>query len=350
MKKKHLIITLSVVIGFTAILGGYFLAKLKNPEIPATSEVPDETLEFTITDADTDENSSISPYTGELLNIEQLTNDTFMCLIDNSRQARPQSGLSQTDFLYEVMTEGGITRFLGLFNSNIVDKIGPVRSARYYFLDLIEEFNLPFAHCGGSYDSLDRISADSSLKSMNEIANTSYFTRDNSRVAPHNLYTKTENMDKLLDIKDFSKDEPRDFIFNDDYWANSDLENCQNIELKLSPYYTTSYSLSENGYIKSMDGKEAIDASNNELLSFDNIVIQLTDITNRENEEYMNIDLVSSGDTYVISSGKMIKATWSKSSTNDTTILKDSSGKEIPFSIGNTIWHIADSSNEIIFD
>lgn len=227
MKKKSLILTLSLVIGFSLLgAGGYFLinSKPKNDK-PVSGDAPEEALEYTNKETDVDETSSISPYTGKVLTDEQLNQDTFMCIIENSRQARPQSGLSQADFVYETMAEGGISRFLTIFNSNYVNKIGPIRSARYYFLDLIEEFDLPFAHCGGAWDALDRISMDSSLLSINEINNGKFFVRDNTRVAPNNLYTSTEKLSEAINEKGFpSNDEPKKFIFDDSYWVTKLLQ------------------------------------------------------------------------------------------------------------------------------
>ncbi|MGL5068654.1 MAG: DUF3048 domain-containing protein [Sarcina sp.] len=347
--KKNLILTLSLVIGFSIIgVGGYLLINSNSKSQETNANLSTDFDEFDANESiKTDEKGSISPYTGMLLSEDASTQNSFMAIIENSRQARPQSGLSQADFVYEIMTEGGITRFMALFNSNYAEKIGPIRSARYYVLDLAREFDLPFAHCGGSYDALEIIKNNDSLKSINEMANGSYFTRDSSRVAPHNLYTSTESMEKYLDAKPFSETNMRKLTFNDDFWTNDELENCLSVDLKLSNYYSTSYKYSESGYIKSMDDIESIDASTNEPLVFDNIVIQLTNIKNRETEEYMDIDLVGSGDAIVISNGQYIKGTWSKKDASLATTIKDANGKIIPLGTGNTIWHIADSKNEI---
>lgn len=347
--KKKLFITLSLVIGFSTT--NFISCSLSKNDVEDTKTSADAITDIDEFNANetiaTDEKGLLSPYTGLILNKDTSNQDAFLAIVENSRQARPQSGLSQADFIYEVMTEGGITRFMALFNSNYVEKIGPIRSARYYFLDLAKEFDLPFAHCGGSYDALETIASNDSLKSINKMQSGTYFSRDNSRVAPHNLYTSTENIEQFLDKTSFSETNMRKLTFDDAFWGNDTLKTCQNINLNLSNYYSTSYEYSESGYIKSMDGVEAIDASTNESLIFDNIVIQFTDISNRANEEYMNIELIGSGDSLIISNGKYIKGTWSKSNSQTPTVIKDDNGKIIPLSTGNTIWHIADTKNEI---
>lgn len=292
------------------------------------------------------EEESLNPYTGEALSENQQNTFPFMCIIENLDEARPQSGLSQADVIYETMAEGGISRFLCLFYSNNIEKIGPVRSMRPYFLNLTKEYGIPFAHCGGSADALETITNDSSIPSINEMINEKYFWRDNTRVAPHNLYTSSNLMNEFIKANlDFdSKDSF--FTFDEDYWTDSKLESCQELNLKLSNYYQTSYKFTQDGYTKYMKGEEGIDSNNNESLVFQNIILQLTDIT-PNSDGRVDITQIGSGDAYVLSNGKIKKATWSKNSNSSPTLLKDEDDKIIPLSQGKTIWHIMDSSNQI---
>jgi hypothetical protein len=92
-----------------------------------------------------------SPYTGEEVNKEILDNIAVLAIVENSINARPQSGLNAADIVYETLAEGGIPRFIALFQKNKAEKVGPIRSARSYFLDISKEYNLPFAHCGVTY-------------------------------------------------------------------------------------------------------------------------------------------------------------------------------------------------------
>ena len=73
-------------------------------------------------------------------------------MIENHIESRPQSGLTSADVVYEAVAEGGITRFMALFYCNLSDvQVGPVRSARTYYLDWLGEYNNPlYAHVGGA--------------------------------------------------------------------------------------------------------------------------------------------------------------------------------------------------------
>lgn len=91
-----------------------------------------------------------APYTGEVIDEKTSKNAAIMAIIENSNAARPQSGLVDADIVYETMAEGGIPRFIALFQKNTPPLIGPIRSARPYFINIAQEYNLPFAHCGYS--------------------------------------------------------------------------------------------------------------------------------------------------------------------------------------------------------
>jgi hypothetical protein len=111
-------------------------------------------------------------------------------IVENAPQARPQSGLDQAAIVWEMLAEGGITRFFCIFTQPVA-QIGPVRSTRIYFDQLDRAYGLPFAHAGGNVDALAAIHTWH-LQSIDEIYGAGpYFWRSAARQAPHNLYTST---------------------------------------------------------------------------------------------------------------------------------------------------------------
>ncbi|MDS0525327.1 DUF3048 domain-containing protein [Clostridium sp. SHJSY1] len=288
-----------------------------------------------------------SYYTGKECSDSDNDKPSFMTIIENSPQARPQSGLSSADIIYETSAEGGIPRFIALFHDNSPEIIGPIRSVRPYFLDIVKEFNLPFAHCGGSEDALNRISKDKNLMSINEIAEGPYFQRDNSRKAPHNLYTSSNNINKYINDKNIKIQNKPFLSFDNDYYKKSSFTDANNLSITINKNYTTSYTYKDGLYTKSMDGKESIDVLNNTPLTFSNIVIQKTNINLSNDNLHLNIDLIGKGEGHILSQGKVIDVTWEKTSDDSRTVLYDKSGSKVPLSPGKTIWHIIDNKSNL---
>ncbi|MEK7519092.1 MAG: DUF3048 domain-containing protein, partial [Patescibacteria group bacterium] len=115
-------------------------------------------------------------------------------MIDNAGSARPQSSLQAASIVYEALVEGGITRFMAVFDQGDVKEIGPVRSARQYFLEWLAEYEAAYAHAGGSPEALTNIRRER-IHDINGIGSASNaFFRDSTRPAPHNLYTSGMKM------------------------------------------------------------------------------------------------------------------------------------------------------------
>lgn len=290
--------------------------------------------------------SYISPYTGKNISKEAYNNIPFMAIIENSKPARPQSGLSDADIVYETLAEGGITRFFALFHSSSPGIIGPIRSVRPYFITLSLQYSLPFAHCGGSPEALDRIEKEN-LMSLNELHNGNYYWRDSSRKAPHNLYTSSEKIRSLIaDKKQISP--PSIFTnFNSKLESNSELE-ADDISIKFNKSYTTTYHYENGLYYKYMDGEEAIDKLNNSPITAETIVIQFSDMQVRDDLR-LNMGLIGAGTAYIINGEKYESVTWEKKDEKSQVVFKNDKNKIISLPKGNIWWHIInkDSSVEI---
>lgn len=288
-----------------------------------------------------------SDYTGEICSNEEKDTPAFMAMIENSVNSRPQSGLSYADIIYETSAEGGIPRFIALFHDNLPNVIGPIRSVRPYFLTIARAFNLPVAHCGGSEEALTSIDKDKTLMSINEIKEGTYFWRDNSRKAPHNLYTSAENIENYIKDNSLKFTSNKFYSFDKSYFNKENLDICNNLKITVNSNYNTSYTYDNGIYKKYMDSKEAIDILNNEALSFSNIIIEKTDINISNDNLHLDIKLIGEGDGYVLSQGKILPIKWKKASDTSQTLLYDTSGNEISLSPGKTIYHIIDSKNKI---
>lgn len=285
-----------------------------------------------------------APFTGEEVDEKTFENIPFMAIIENSKEARPQSGLDKADIVYETMAEGGIPRTIALFQKNSPKKIGPIRSARSYFLDISREYNLPFAHCGAS-DEADNIIKENNLMSLNEFFYTGFYWREKDRKAPHNLYTSADKIRDAIVSRNYNKSSNVELSFDKNYWDNTAFPCANNILLNLSNYYTTNYTYKNGKYYKYMSSKPALNKEDNNPLAFTNIVIQITTIQKKKENILIDINLIGEGTGYVISNGKYIKINWYKNNINSQTVLKDEYGKNVPLNPGNTWWNIIDKNN-----
>ncbi|MCL2167100.1 MAG: DUF3048 domain-containing protein [Clostridiales bacterium] len=128
----------------------------------------------------------------------------LLVMIDNEEASRPQMGLDKADIVFEIIAEGGITRYMALYYKYAAPVIGPVRSTRYYFVQLAKGMDLPFAHVGGAEDALTMIGS-LRIKDINEMTNAqNYFWQDQNRRRPHATFTSTAQLVEAAANKQFA--------------------------------------------------------------------------------------------------------------------------------------------------
>ena len=129
-------------------------------------------------------------------------------MIDDLRAARPQSGLSSASVVWQAPAEGGIPRYMAIFQDTMPKSIGPVRSSRYYYIAWAAEWRAIYAHSGGSPGALQTLRAKGSgqyVYNVDEFRYSGTFHRLKTRFSPHNLYTtsaKLRNLGKKIGAKD----------------------------------------------------------------------------------------------------------------------------------------------------
>nr|MCU0495649.1 DUF3048 domain-containing protein [Chloroflexaceae bacterium] len=125
-------------------------------------------------------------------------------MIDNHPDARPQSGMNAAALVFEALAEGGVTRYMAVYEPKAnasISEIGPVRSARSYFVEWAKGLNAVYTHAGGSPEGLllaETATEIANLDALRDGAEGLYFWRSTTRFAPHNLYTSTELLRKYV--------------------------------------------------------------------------------------------------------------------------------------------------------
>jgi hypothetical protein len=143
------------------------------------------------------EGKIVYPLTGLEVEDGELSQRPVAVMINNHPNARPQSGLHKADVVYEVLSEGKITRFLAIFQSELPDVIGPVRSAREYYVDLSKGYNALYISHGWSPTAKEKLEAGEADYLNGLFYDGTLFWREDHRKAPHNSYISNENSGKF---------------------------------------------------------------------------------------------------------------------------------------------------------
>jgi hypothetical protein len=290
-------------------------------------------------------------------------------MIENHDEARPQSGISFSDVTYEAVAEGGITRTLNVYYCQDAGIVGPVRSARVYFLDFISEYGTYplYAHVGGANtpgpaNALGQIS-DMDWTGYNDMNQFSIgfptFWRDESRLGhptatEHTMYSTTSKLWAVAEKRSLTNVDKDGTAWNENFKPYSFKEDAastrkQTIHIEYWKGYDAyfvdwTYSSKDNMYLRKNGGEPHKDRNTNKQLSAKNVVILYMDESNANDGYENNLHLLyktkGTGNAVVYQDGKEIKAKWQKSGRNGRTILTDTSGDTIKFNRGKIWFHI----------
>src|SRR3989344_8522684 len=300
------------------------------------------------------------------------THGPLAVMIENHQEARPQSGLSKAAVMYEIVAEGGITRFLAIFYCQDPGQLGPIRSARTYFIDFASEYgDFPlYVHVGeantpGPADALSQLTTYgwTNHNDLNQFSiGFPTFWRDYDRLGhtvatEHTMYStaiklweyaakdrELTNVDedgkawdtsfspyKFTDDPKLSERASKQAI-NVEYWNNSEY------------FVDWTYDTQSNNYKRENGGKSHLDKNTSKQLAAKNIVVLFMRESNANDGYENNVHLLygtkGNGKAIVFKDGKRINATWKKASRTSRTILTDSSGKEIAFNRGLIWFHV----------
>ncbi|HHV71157.1 MAG TPA: DUF3048 domain-containing protein [Clostridia bacterium] len=270
--------------------------------------------------------------------------------IENHPAARPQFGLEQACLVYEFLAEGNITRFLAVYLHQEPDKIGPIRSARPYFLDKAMELDAIYAHCGQSPQAELEI-PKFKIRSINEIGGAGiYFWRDNTKRAPHNLYSSVEKLRQYAEKKGWEKKtEPKGFNFAPDVQINDNTINKVIIDYPGSYEVTYNYDPETGVFLRNMEGKPHLAGESNRQLTAQNIAVLYANKTRViDNEGRLEIDLLGEGKAVFFIGNQMVEGKWKKDSRSTPTYFYDQDGKEITFKTGQTWIQVVSSTTKLI--
>ncbi len=285
-----------------------------------------------------------SPLTGVQVAPELAKRPVTGIMIENSLDARPQSGLQDAGVIFEAIAEGGITRFLTLYQEGQPQYVGPVRSLRPYYIDWATSFDASIAHVGGSPDALSQIRGGG--KDLDQFFNAGSYWRQSTRPSPHNVYTSFEKMDALNKAKGYTNSKFTPWPRKKDQPLVT--PTAKSIDINISSYYFNShydYDAKTNAYLRFEGGAahmvttSAADTAGQQLHPkvFIALVMPYSISSDGQHSVY---NTYGSGVAYIFQDGGVAQGTWAKADRTSQFSFTDASGAPIKLDAGQT-WVVA---------
>ncbi|WP_196228848.1 DUF3048 domain-containing protein [Lysinibacillus sphaericus] len=261
------------------------------------------------------EEVEVAPLTGEAV-AEEVTQRPIIVTINNHPAARPQSGIAAADMIYEMLAEGNVTRLLAIYQSELPQNVGPVRSARSYFVDMAKAFGAFYVAHGYSPEAKSMLSNNvvDNINGMNY--DGTLFKRSNERVAPHNSYITSENIlkgaEKVGASMNYSE-KVRQAFYEPDERGKIGVETSQvDIYYGNNEYFHNSYVYDHqnNRYGRQSAGVDTKDMLTGEALTVANVLFFEMKHQTIDNVGRQDIDLTSGGNAYVFQNGYMREVKW----------------------------------------
>jgi len=290
----------------------------------------------------------VSPLTGLPTSIQQTALRVVAVKIDNAPQARPQSGLSAADIVYEHLTEGPVTRYTAFFHSTDVERVGPIRSARFVDRDLVQQFNALFAHVGGSPPVLDDLRS-SEVADMDQFFydETRPYFRIPSRSAPFNMYLD------LASLREFGRDrhpntgKTPSLLFYTEEPSLGPLSQLS-VPAGSQTIFQTTYICDRQTrrWRRSIGGEIDVDVATGHAIYVENVVLQrITSRTTKFDEDSLGnkslwIETTGEGPVSLFRDGTRYDGTWRRKSAAAVTEFFNPDGSPLKLRPGRTWVHL----------
>lgn len=278
-----------------------------------------------------------SPLTGAETSEDLTKRHITAIMIENSPDARPQSGLKDAGVIFEAVAEGGITRFIALYQEGRPGLIGPVRSVRPYYVEWAAGFDPAVAHIGGSARALQMIRSGSYGVDMDQFFNAGSYWRATDRAAPHNVYTNFDRMDALASAKGKTAST---FTFaerTDEKAVKTPNATHINVGVSSGVFNVDyDYDAASNSYVRKQGGAPHTDREGGQLQPKVVIAMKVQMSRGFEDGYREQITTTGTGQAFVFQNGTVQEVTWSKADPKSPLTFTGSDGKPVKLVRGQT--------------
>lgn len=269
-------------------------------------------------------------------------------MVENHTDARPQSGLDKASIVYEAIAEGGITRFMAIYGPQDAALVGPVRSARTYYVSWAQEWKALYAHVGGNMDALDNIKKISNFYDLDQfsVGSAAYWRIKKNVATEHTMYTDTTKLRAVASNKKY----PTEGLFTPNTFKAESLLELRPESQSITINYSTNnflvkwtYDKTTNSYLRSMGGVAHKDSVTGTQLSAKNVIVQYVNratTKTRINESGYIYTLIGEGKAKFFVDGIATECTWKRPDEASRTSFYDASGNKLNFNPGTTWYQI----------
>ncbi|MEI8143587.1 MAG: DUF3048 domain-containing protein [Candidatus Berkelbacteria bacterium] len=341
-KKKIIIISAIIVLIIIIFVVGILVLRSNDRNKTANSKTATQSASSSV--------SSQPETTAGLLTGLPLTDANYAnrhplaVMIENHPDARPQAGLVKADIVYEAIVEGGITRFMAVYSSQDADKIGPVRSARQFYVDWAQGYNAYYAHVGGHITALNEIKSDN-VSDLNQFAYPAAFWRDYSQnvATEHTMFASVPKLYTQASQNGYSSDNTFSVYKFKDETTETEKLNIPETQTVTIPYGSKTYEAKfvydkvTNSYKRFLNGAPHTDRVDKSQITVKNVIVMTVNrapLTGVDKDTW-TMTTVGSGKAKIFFDGQMIDGTWTKTSKKSREIFYDQNNQEIKFDRGN---------------
>lgn len=287
------------------------------------------------------------PFTG-LKTDEEPNNRAIAVMVNNQKQARPQSGLHEADIVFEILAEGNITRLLALYQSTIPERVGPVRSAREYYFRLAEDYDAIYVYHGAA-DFVNDMIQQSGIDFLNGAHYDNdkvLFIRESFRVAPHNSYLLIQEAYNKAEAKGYeitANHTPLTFLDEDDTVSGEAAPYAKITYFPNEPIVEYKYDETTETYLRYNDGTQTVDLETETPIQLNNVLIIETEHKVIDKQGRRAVDLKSGGYGYLLQQGKVQHVEWEN---QNGMIVPVKDGKVVPLVPGKTWINVIQLSSQ----
>jgi len=299
------------------------------------------------------------PLTGRLVSPAAAARHPIAVMIDDLSPARPQSGFNAASIVWQAPAEGGIPRYMMVFQENIPTDVGPVRSSRYYYIAWAAELKAVYGHAGGSPQALATLRNQGNgqlVYNADEFRWGTSFRRVTFRFAPHNLYTTGKQL-RAIAASVGAKDGPIKWPWT---FARDATMGWRPVGGRIQVSYGNvntirfDYDRKSNTYLRSVTGeKKQVDNATGKRVQPKNVIVMIMRFgalnDGHPQKHRLEAKVIGSGPAWISTNGITIKGTWKKTSLTSATRFFDKAGKPVVLTVGQTFVQVMKTTDRISF-